>query len=51
MSCCSSAWCGLRKQLADERAVPPHIIFSDVTLRQIARDYPVMGGTWRESAA
>jgi superfamily II DNA helicase RecQ len=30
----------LRKQLADERAVPPHILFSDVTLRQIARDYP-----------
>ena len=31
----------LRKQLADERAVPPHILFSDVTLRQMARDYPV----------
>jgi len=30
----------LRKQLADERAVPPHILFSDVTLRQVARDYP-----------
>ena len=30
----------LRKQLADERALPPHIIFSDVTLRQMARDYP-----------
>ena len=30
----------LRKQLADERAVPPHILFSDVSLRQIARDYP-----------
>jgi ATP-dependent DNA helicase RecQ len=30
----------LRKQLADERAVPPHILFSDVTLRQMARDYP-----------
>ncbi|MCX6890990.1 MAG: DNA helicase RecQ [Verrucomicrobia bacterium] len=30
----------LRKQLADERAVPPHIVFSDVSLRQMARDYP-----------
>jgi ATP-dependent DNA helicase RecQ len=30
----------LRKQLADERALPPHIIFSDVSLRQMARDYP-----------
>ena len=30
----------LRKQLADERSVPPHILFSDVTLRQMARDYP-----------
>ncbi len=30
----------LRKQLADERGVPPHILFSDVSLRQMARDYP-----------
>jgi ATP-dependent DNA helicase RecQ len=30
----------LRKQLADERAVPPYIIFSDVSLRQMARQYP-----------
>ena len=30
----------LRKRLADERAVPPYIIFSDVSLRQIARNYP-----------
>ena len=30
----------LRKQLADERSVPPYIIFSDVTLRQMARNYP-----------
>jgi ATP-dependent DNA helicase RecQ len=34
----------LRKQLADERAVPPHILFSDVSLRQMARDYP--GSAW-----
>ncbi|HEY1662736.1 MAG TPA: RecQ family ATP-dependent DNA helicase [Verrucomicrobiae bacterium] len=31
----------LRKRLADERAVPPYIIFSDVSLRQMARLYPV----------
>jgi ATP-dependent DNA helicase RecQ len=37
----------LRKQLADERALPPHIIFSDVSLRQMARDYP---GNERELA-
>jgi ATP-dependent DNA helicase RecQ len=30
----------LRKRLADERSVPPYIIFSDVSLRQIARHYP-----------
>ena len=30
----------LRKQLADERAVPPYIIFSDVALRQMSRFYP-----------
>jgi ATP-dependent DNA helicase RecQ len=37
----------LRKQLADQRGLPPHIIFSDVTLRQMARDYP---GSERELA-
>jgi ATP-dependent DNA helicase RecQ len=31
----------LRKRLADERAVPPYIIFSDVSLRQMARFYPM----------
>lgn len=31
---------GLRKQLADERSVPPYIVFSDVSLRQMARFYP-----------
>jgi ATP-dependent DNA helicase RecQ len=30
----------LRKRLADDRAVPPYIVFSDVALRQMARDYP-----------
>jgi ATP-dependent DNA helicase RecQ len=31
---------GLRKRLADERSVAPYIIFSDVALRQMARNYP-----------
>jgi ATP-dependent DNA helicase RecQ len=31
----------LRKRLADERGVPPYIVFSDVSLRQMARDYPL----------
>jgi ATP-dependent DNA helicase RecQ len=31
----------LRKQLADERDVPAYIVFSDVALRQMARDYPI----------
>jgi ATP-dependent DNA helicase RecQ len=31
------AW---RKNLADERNVPAYIVLSDVTLRQVARDYP-----------
>jgi ATP-dependent DNA helicase RecQ len=30
----------LRKTLADERDVPAYIVFSDVTLRQMARAYP-----------
>ncbi|MBI2950184.1 MAG: DNA helicase RecQ [Verrucomicrobia bacterium] len=30
----------LRKALADERGVPPYIVFSDVALRQMARFYP-----------
>ena len=30
----------LRKRLADERGVPSYIIFSDVSLRQMARAYP-----------
>src|SRR6185369_14898833 len=31
---------GLRKTHADERDVPAYIIFSDVALRQMARNYP-----------
>ena len=30
----------LRKSLADDRGVPPYIVFSDVALRQMARYYP-----------
>ena len=30
----------VRKTLADERTVPSYIIFSDVSLRQMARNYP-----------
>jgi ATP-dependent DNA helicase RecQ len=30
----------LRKRLADERNVPAYIVFSDLALRQMARDYP-----------
>ncbi|MFU8893250.1 MAG: DNA helicase RecQ [Luteolibacter sp.] len=37
----------LRKQLADEAGVPPYVVFTDVTLRHIARDYPA---TLREFA-
>lgn len=37
----------LRKRLADERSVPAYVIFSDVALRQMARDYPVTPGEFR----
>jgi ATP-dependent DNA helicase RecQ len=30
----------LRRQLADERGVPAYIIFSDVSLREMAKHYP-----------
>jgi ATP-dependent DNA helicase RecQ len=31
---------GLRRRLADERDVPAYVIFSDVSLREMARTYP-----------
>ena len=34
---------GLRKQIADQRDVPAYIVFSDVSLRQMARYYPTTG--------
>ncbi len=35
---------GLRKRLADERGLPPYIVFSDVALRQMSRVYPSNDG-------
>lgn len=37
----------LRRQLADERGVPAYIIFSDVSLRQMARNYPTNSSEFR----
>jgi len=34
----------LRKKIADERGLPAYIIFSDVSLRQMARYYPTTDG-------
>jgi len=31
----------LRRTLASERGVPPYIVFSDVALRHMAREYPI----------
>jgi ATP-dependent DNA helicase RecQ len=36
----------LRKRLADERDVPAYIVFSDVSLRQMARSYPLDAATF-----
>jgi ATP-dependent DNA helicase RecQ len=40
----------LRRQLADERGVPAYIIFSDVSLREMARSYPTNMGEFRRIA-
>ena len=37
----------LRRQLADERGVPAYIIFSDVSLREMAREYPTASTEFR----
>lgn len=37
----------LRKRLADERGVPPYIVFSDVSLRQMARSCPLNAEEFR----
>jgi ATP-dependent DNA helicase RecQ len=40
----------LRRQVADERGVPAYIIFSDVSLREMARNYPTNTGEFRRVA-
>ena len=37
----------LRRQLADERDVPAYVIFSDVSLREMARNYPTTASEFR----
>ena len=37
----------LRRKLADDRKVPAYIIFSDVSLREMARDYPTNSTEFR----
>ena len=37
----------LRRKLADDRKVPAYIIFSDVSLRKMARDYPTNSTEFR----
>ena len=37
----------LRRKLADERGVPAYVIFSDVSLREMARNYPTNTGEFR----
>jgi ATP-dependent DNA helicase RecQ len=37
----------LRRRLADERDVPAYVIFSDVTLREMARNYPTTESDFR----
>src|ERR1700730_8161185 len=41
---------GLRRKLADERGVPAYIIFSDVSLREMARNYPTNAVEFRRIA-
>jgi ATP-dependent DNA helicase RecQ len=38
----------LRRKLADERDVPAYVIFSDVSLREMARAYPTTTNDFRE---
>ncbi|PYK14229.1 MAG: DNA helicase RecQ [Verrucomicrobia bacterium] len=41
---------GLRRKLADERNVPAYVIFSDVSLREMARNYPTNTSEFRRIA-
>ncbi len=38
----------LRRKLADDRNVPPYVIFSDVSLREMARAYPTTSTEFRQ---
>jgi ATP-dependent DNA helicase RecQ len=38
----------LRRKLADERDVPAYVIFSDVSLREMARSYPATASEFRQ---
>jgi ATP-dependent DNA helicase RecQ len=38
---------GMRRKLADERNVPAYVIFSDVSLREMARNYPTTATEFR----
>src|SRR4029450_77987 len=38
---------GVRRKLADERNVPAYVIFSDVSLREMARNYPTTATEFR----
>ena len=38
----------LRKRLADEQGVPPYIVFSDASLRQMAQERPTRAATFTE---
>ena len=40
----------LRRKLADERDVPAYVIFSDVSLREMARNYPTTASEFRRIA-
>jgi ATP-dependent DNA helicase RecQ len=37
----------LRRKLSDERGVPAYIIFSDVSLREMAKNYPITASEFR----
>jgi ATP-dependent DNA helicase RecQ len=41
---------GLRRKLADERGVPAYIIFSDVSLREMAKNYATTASEFRRIA-
>jgi superfamily II DNA helicase RecQ len=42
---------GLRRERADERNVPAYVIFSDVSLREMAKSYPITTASFAEFLA